>query len=154
AAHPAGPRRFLDRGDRARARALLDRRADAAVPRAQQAAGAVRHGRDAGDDRRGAALNRAAAPLAIRAAPRATAAALEEHVRGCSACARFRDEMRALDGEIRIALERAPETTARPGQRGAPVWQRWAFAASIALATFAVLGVWVLRPTDTLAHDV
>ena len=99
-------------------------------------------------------MNCEEARLLIGAAPAATAAALEEHVRGCSACARFRDEMRALDGEIRIALERAPETTARPGQRGAPVWQRWAFAASIALATFAVLGVWVLRPTDTLAHDV
>ncbi len=94
------------------------------------------------------------ARLLIGAVPGATTAVLEEHLRGCTACARFREEMRTLDGEIRVALESAPETAVRARVRIAPAWQRWALAAGVALAAFAVLGVWVLRPTDTLARDV
>ncbi len=94
------------------------------------------------------------ARLLIGAVPGASTAVLEEHLRGCPDCARLREEMQALDGEIRMALERAPETTARELVRREPVWRSWALAAGVALATFAVLGVWVLRPTDTLAHDV
>jgi hypothetical protein len=94
------------------------------------------------------------ARLLIGAVPGASTAVLEEHLRTCADCTRFREEMRALDGEIRVALERAPETTVRAVVRGEPAWRRWALAAGVALATFAVLGVWVLRPTDTLARDV
>jgi hypothetical protein len=92
--------------------------------------------------------------LLIGADPGATTAVLEEHVRGCPGCARFRDEMRALDADIHRALERAPDT-GRSRRRAAPsAWRPWALAASVALATFAVLGVWLLHPSDTLAREV
>ena len=73
--------------------------------------------------------------------------------------------MIALDANIRRALEEAPLGAAPPAsviplksaptaRRGKPVsaWSRWAMAAS--LAVISMLGVWALRPTDTLAHDV
>jgi Protein of unknown function (DUF3379) len=94
------------------------------------------------------------ARLAIGAEPGATAPALEEHLLGCPGCRQFREEMRALDGNIRRALERAPEAPAARPRSAPAVWRQWALAASVALAVFVGLAVWVLRPSDTLAHDV
>ena len=93
------------------------------------------------------------ARLLIGADPLATTPALEEHLATCVACARFRDEMRSLDADIRRALERPPDI-ARPRSGGPPAWRQWALAASVALASFAVLAVWLLRPSDTLAREV
>ena len=93
------------------------------------------------------------ARLLIGADPLATTPALEEHLATCAACARFRDEMRSLDADIRRALERPPDI-ARLRSAGPPAWRQWALAASVALASFAVLAVWLLRPSDTLAHEV
>jgi hypothetical protein len=94
------------------------------------------------------------ARLRIGADPAASTAELEEHVRGCSACAQFRTEMRTLDADIHRAMQKPPEM-ARPGRRAvAPAWRQWAMAAGAALATFLVLTLWLLRPTDTLAQDV
>ncbi|HXN79692.1 MAG TPA: DUF3379 family protein [Steroidobacteraceae bacterium] len=94
------------------------------------------------------------ARLLIGADPGATTPALEEHLAACAACARFRDEMRSLDADIRRALERPPDI-ARPRSGRQPLpWRQWALAASVVLATFAMLGVWLLRPSDTLAHEV
>jgi len=93
------------------------------------------------------------ARLLIGADPLATTPALEEHLATCAACARFRDEMRSLDADIRRALERPPDI-ARLHSAGPPAWRQWALAASVALASFAVLAVWLLRPSDTLAHEV
>jgi hypothetical protein len=94
------------------------------------------------------------ARLLIGADPGAATTVLEEHLATCAACARFRDEMRSLDADIRRALERPPDI-ARPrsGRRPLP-WRQWALAASVVLATLAVLGVWLLRPSDTLAREV
>jgi Protein of unknown function (DUF3379) len=89
--------------------------------------------------------------LRIGAEPHASDAALEEHLRTCAPCRQFREEMRALDSEIRRALERPPEL--RP-VRAVPAWRQWAMAASVLLAVAAVLGVWLLRPSETLAHEV
>jgi Protein of unknown function (DUF3379) len=93
------------------------------------------------------------ARLLLGAAPAATTPALEEHLHSCAACARFREEMRALDADIQRALQRPPEVR-RSRARGqpAPAWRQWALAAGLVLAT--VLGVWVLRPSETLAHEV
>jgi hypothetical protein len=33
-------------------------------------------------------------------------------------------------------------------------WRQWALAASAVLAVFALFAVWLLRPSDTLAHEV
>jgi Protein of unknown function (DUF3379) len=94
------------------------------------------------------------ARLLIGADPGATTPALEEHLATCAACARFRDEMRALDADIRRALERPPDIV-RSRSGGPPrAWRQWALAASVVLATFAVLALWLLRPSDTLAREV
>ncbi len=80
------------------------------------------------------------------------AASSEEHLRGCASCRQFREEMRTLDARIRSALERPPPSVGRP--RLAAAWRPWALAASVLLAMLAVLSVWLLRPSDTLAHEV
>jgi hypothetical protein len=92
------------------------------------------------------------ARLLIGADPGGTTAALEEHVRGCAACAVLRVEMRALDDDIRRALERPPDLAR--SRTAPPAWRQWALAASVALATFLALAVWLLRPSDTLAREV
>jgi hypothetical protein len=94
------------------------------------------------------------ARLALGADPSAATPALEEHLRGCAACAQLRREMQALDGQILRALQQPPDIApARPVPH-APSWRQWALAASAVLATFAVFSLWLLRPSDTLAHDV
>jgi len=90
--------------------------------------------------------------LQIGADPAGSAAELEEHLRGCAACREFREEMRTLDANIRRALERPPEWAGAP--RLTAPWRPWALAASVLLAMLAVLSVWLLRPSDTLAHEV
>jgi Protein of unknown function (DUF3379) len=94
------------------------------------------------------------ARLQIGAEPGAASAALEEHLESCAACARFREEMRALDADIGRALQRPPEVAGRRVRAWPPLWRQWALAASVVLATLAVLGVWLLRPSDTLAREV
>ena len=94
------------------------------------------------------------ARLLIGADPGAGTTALEEHLATCAACARFRDEMRSLDADIRRALERPPDIARPRSDRQPPRWRQWALAASVVLATLAVLGVWLLRPSDTLAREV
>lgn len=94
------------------------------------------------------------ARLQLGAEPSVTDATLEAHLQGCSACAGFREEMRALDADIRRALQQPPTVTGRRRVRPRPLWRQFALAASVLLAMAAVLGVWLLRPTDTLAHDV
>jgi len=94
------------------------------------------------------------ARLLIGADPGAATPALEEHLATCAACARFRDEMRSLDADIRRALEQPPDIARpRPGRQPLP-WRQWALAASVVLATCAVLALWLLRPSDTLAREV
>jgi uncharacterized protein DUF3379 len=94
------------------------------------------------------------ARLLIGADPLATTPELEEHLARCAACARYREEMRVLDAEIRRALERPPDI-ARPRSGGSSrAWRQWALAASAVVATFAVLAVWLVRPSDTLAREV
>ena len=94
----------------------------------------------------------AQARLTIGADPEGSAAALEEHLRDCAFCRQFREEMRTLDANIRRALERPPQLASTP--RFSAKWRPWALAASVLLAMVAVLSVWLLRPSDTLAHEV
>ena len=94
------------------------------------------------------------ARLLIGAQPGATSPTLEEHAQSCAECTRFREEMRALDAQIGRALQRPPELARRRAGARPSLWRPWALAASVVLATFAVLGVWLLRPSDTLARDV
>lgn len=96
------------------------------------------------------------ARLLIGAAPESLPRELEEHLRGCEACHAFRREMLLLDADIRRALERGPPDIGgvRARAPAAPAWRRYALAASAVLASVIVLAVWVLRPSDTLAHEV
>jgi len=90
--------------------------------------------------------------LQIGADPAGSSAELEEHLRGCAACRQFREETRTLDGRIRRALERPPQLAAAP--RLSASWRPWALAASVLLAMLAVVSLWLLRPSDTLAREV
>jgi hypothetical protein len=96
-------------------------------------------------------MNCTHARLLLGAEPHSADPELAAHLASCSACAAFRDEMRALDGRIARALERPPQLA--PARRPV-VWRQWAMAASVLLASVLVLGVWLLRPTDTLARDL
>jgi len=90
--------------------------------------------------------------LQIGADPAESNASLEEHVRECAACRQFREEMRTLDANIRRALEQPPQMAHTP--RATSAWRPWALAASVLLAMLAVLSLWLLRPSETLARDV
>jgi Protein of unknown function (DUF3379) len=92
------------------------------------------------------------ARLQIGADPAGGTAELEQHLQDCESCQQFRAEMRTLDASIRRALERPPESAGR--SRFAATWRPWAMAASVLLATLAVLAVWLVRPSDTLAREV
>ena len=97
-------------------------------------------------------MNCEQARLQIGADPTASTADLEDHLRDCGQCRQFREEMRTLDTNIRRALERPPGWVASP--RVTATWRPWALAASVLLAMLAVLSVWLLRPSDTLAREV
>ncbi len=90
--------------------------------------------------------------LEIGADPAGSAPGIEEHVRSCASCRQFLEEMRTLDANIRRALEQPPPWVGTP--RLTAPWRRWALAASAVLATLAVLSVWLLRPSETLAREV
>ena len=92
------------------------------------------------------------ARLQIGADPGNSTAELERHLQDCESCRQFRAEMRTLDANIRRALERPP--TAAVTARFTASWRPWALAASVLLAMVAVLAVWALRPSDTLAREV
>ena len=90
------------------------------------------------------------ARLTIGADPEGSAPELERHLQECESCRQFRTEMRTLEAHIRRALERPP------GLAGTArfTWRPLALAASVLLAMLAVLAVWLLRPSDTLAREV
>ena len=92
------------------------------------------------------------AQLQIGADPAGSTPELEQHLQDCESCRQFRAEMRTLDTHIRRALERPPVSAGR--SRITATWRPWALAASVLFATLAVLTVWLLRPSDTLARDV
>jgi Protein of unknown function (DUF3379) len=92
------------------------------------------------------------AQLQIGADPAGSTPELEQHLQDCESCRQFRAEMRTLDTNIRRALERPPVSGGRSSITS--TWRPWALAASVLLAMLAVLTVWLLRPSDTLARDV
>ena len=94
------------------------------------------------------------ARLLIGADPDAAGGELEEHLRGCAGCREAREEMRRLNADIRRALEQPPPLRVARPRRAAPAWRGYALAASVVLATAVALGVWLLRPTDSLASEV
>jgi hypothetical protein len=96
------------------------------------------------------------ARLLIGADPETLTPTLEEHLRSCAACRALRADMLRLNAALRRALAEPPSLRAARTSRSAapPPWRQWALAASVVLAIVAALGVWVLRPSDTLASEV
>jgi hypothetical protein len=114
-------------------------------------------------------MNHDEARLLIGADPQTVPPELAEHLANCAECSQFQGEMTALDTNIRRALLQAPLGAApapapvisiadaranaqMPARKRAKAWSGWALAASAALV--AIVGVWALRPNDSLAHDV
>ena len=97
-------------------------------------------------------MNCEQARLLIGAEPRSAAPELAEHLKACAACAQLREEMLAFETRIERALQSPPDIARRPMR--AAQWRPWALAASVLFATLAGVGVWLLRPSDSLAHDV
>ena len=95
------------------------------------------------------------ARLIIGGDPETVTPELEEHLRGCAGCAAFRAEMLRVNAALRRAFEEPPDIRAA-GARRAPLphWRQWALAASVVIATLGAVGVWLLRPSDTLASEV
>jgi hypothetical protein len=92
------------------------------------------------------------ARLQIGADPGNGAPELEQHLQDCESCRQFRTEMRAVEADIRRALAGPPPSVR--AARFTATWRPWALAASLLLAMLAVLSVWLLRPSDTLAREV
>lgn len=100
-------------------------------------------------------MNCQEARLHIGAEPGNVPPALADHLAGCPACRRFLDEMTALDGRIRRALEiEPPKLAARPARLPRHLPRRWAMAASLLVALAVGALVWTARPADTLAAEI
>jgi len=95
------------------------------------------------------------ARLAIGGDPETLTSELEEHLRGCAGCSELRADMLRLNATLRRAFEEPPDIRVADARGGSPPpWRPWALAASVLLAMFVAVGVWLLRPTDTLASEV
>lgn len=115
------------------------------------------------------------AHLAIGAEPDATSPVLEEHLRVCAACSRYRREMQQLERNIhraleldvaalksdaparpavRLVTERPAPAAAAPAQQVSVSRSSWALAASLLLAVVAVLFFWGALPAHSLASDI
>ncbi len=111
--------------------------------------------------------------LAIGAEPQNLSAELEQHLRACEPCARYRREMLELDQQIHRALSIDPaalkaDTPARPNVRlvasppVSPSRRPWiaamsrqgALAASILVAVGVIFVLWGALPRHSLAADV
>jgi len=90
---------------------------------------------------------------AVGAEPFTTQLEVLEHAASCVECARYRSEMRAMDGLIHkaLAIDVVPTVAKAPARQSIVNWR---IAASI-LATIAVLAVgWTAYPRQSLAKDV
>ena len=92
----------------------------------------------------------------VGAEPAASDAGLEAHRRECGPCARFQDELRAMDGVIQRALriDPPPREPARAPDPAAPRRRLYAIAAS--LVTGVALGIVLLvgAPRASVAREV
>jgi hypothetical protein len=90
------------------------------------------------------------------AEPFAADAEVEAHRRGCAACARYHDELRAMDGVIRRALAVNPPPRAATGGAAAPPARRryLAIAASLVAGIAAGAVLLVGLPRVSVAREV
>src|SRR5688572_137451 len=93
----------------------------------------------------------------VGAEPFAQDPAIDEHCRGCAACAAFREELRAMDGVIRraLAVDAAPRECKEPAAAASPARRRiFAIAASLVAGTAVGFVLLVSLPRASLAREV
>jgi hypothetical protein len=93
----------------------------------------------------------------VGAEPAATDAVLEAHRSECVACARYQDELRAMDGVIQRALRITPpprETAAAAPDPTAPRRRLYAIAASLVAGIAIGLVLLVSAPRESVAREV
>ena len=89
---------------------------------------------------------------AVGAEPMTTRLEILEHAAGCAECARFRSEMRSMDGLIHEALAIDLAAPAAMAPRSTPF--NWRIAATV-LVSVAVLALgWIAYPSESLAQDI
>jgi hypothetical protein len=90
------------------------------------------------------------------AEPSAADPQVEAHRRDCAACARYQDELRAMDGVIRRALAVNPPPRAAAGGAAAPSRQRRYFAIAASLVAGLAVGAVLLvgLPRASVAREV
>jgi Protein of unknown function (DUF3379) len=86
----------------------------------------------------------------IGADPNSTDAEAAAHQASCGECARYRDEMQAMDRLIRKALE-FPVSEQQIDVRRTQL--PWRAAASFAIGLIAAASIWLVSTRDTLAHQ-
>ena len=81
---------------------------------------------------------------------------MESHRRGCAACARYQDELRAMDGVIRRALEidASPRAAAAPMAPGARSTRAFAIAASLVVGIAVGIVLLVSLPRAAIAREI
>jgi hypothetical protein len=81
---------------------------------------------------------------------------MESHRRGCAACARYQDELRAMDGVIRRALEidASPRAAAAPMAPGARSTRAFAIAASLVAGIVVGIVLLVSLPRAAIAREI
>jgi hypothetical protein len=90
---------------------------------------------------------------AIGAEPTTSRLEALEHAAGCAECARFRSEMRAMDGLIHqaLALDLAV-APAKAAPRSTPF--NWRIAATLLLSIGVLALGWIAYPSQSLASDI
>lgn len=92
------------------------------------------------------------ARLAIGGDPGHLPRPVQQHIAGCTACTKFRDETLALEGQLKTAME-LPLYRFRTPAKATPS-RRFALAASLVLAVLVGAGAWLLTPQPALAHEL
>jgi hypothetical protein len=90
------------------------------------------------------------------AEPAASDADIEAHRRGCAACARYQDELRAMDGVIERALrvDLSPRVAAQAADPAAPRRRLYAIAASLVAGIAIGIVLLVSAPRESVAREV
>ncbi len=95
--------------------------------------------------------------LAIGGDPTNLPADVLQHIEGCAACAKFRDETLAMESRLKAALELPLHRFRTPAQvsptQASPA-RRYALAASVLLAVLIGAGGWLLLPQPALAEQL
>jgi hypothetical protein len=90
---------------------------------------------------------------ALGAEPATTQLEALEHAASCSECARYRSEMRSMDGLIRKALD--VDVSAQPTRQVAPQPAfNWRIAASVLVGMVVFSLAWLAYPRQSLADDI